>query len=724
MKQFCLAILFCSFGHALAAQDIAIRTGDHPNFTRMVLILPTGTEWELNRIEEGYALRVEEPATLNTDLFFERIKRERISAVRQGGSNSELIVELACDCFAEAFQWRPDQLVIDIKDPGSETTDGALEIRDVHRGAPPISRDLPQPPLPNEVETPRQTLELPILMSDISRSLEKSPTIDPIGQLLKQQSRIGALEAAVANNLDRAVNQGVLQQGQDPYDLDIERPLEEDLAALLDDLEIALTPGLIARTSIDSNMRQSEAQVSNGSGIMCIPNALVDIPSWTNDEPFAARVGALRTQITGEFDRTDPEAIEMLAKTYIAFGFGREAISTMSIDGAKSRARTILQTLAEIIDDDPISVEDFYLQVGCPGHVALWGMLAHKDGPLPAQSDITNIVLSFKLLPKPLREHLAPRLASKLNGMGFHDFADDVLSIGDKNKIDVATAELEIMLDRGATEVAAERLSDLAEDDARITPRALLKLIDINLASETPIKANELTLLRTFQFETQDPDLLQDLYAAEVRVLVEMESYQDAQALIDAKESILTSTIAEEFRNDILGRLAKDSNDAEFLELAFNPNQRVLNPGNQNAFAARLIALGFPQRALDLIDGQATGEDMMERRYLRAEAARMTGEIDAAAAHLAGVTTPRAEQILVGRSDMESEQPTLLPAVNVLTNEEDDPLISDIANRLAEITAFQSDTQTPLTDGRELADEAAILRENMASLLERYEISQ
>jgi hypothetical protein len=45
-----------------------------------------------------------------------------------------------------------------------------------------------------------------------------------------------------------------------------------------------------------------------------------------------------------------------------------------------------------------------------------------------------------------------------------------------------------------------------------------------------------------------------------------------------------------------------------------------------------------------------------------------------------------------------------------------------IAERVEGTTTFQRDTETPLTDGRALADEAAELRRDMAALINRYEI--
>jgi len=693
MIRFCLAFIFCGAGSALWAQDVVIRTGDHPQFTRLVLSMPQGTSWELTRTDSGYGLRVEEPAILDTDRFFERIRRDRVSAIRQGSTASELLIDLACDCYAEAFQWRSDQVVIDFKDPGSDPSADTIEIKDARQSSGTINADLPQPPVPSPTpRPPGPEIELPLIMSAQTIAPIPQPSVDPLAQLLVEQTRVGSLENAIASSLERALGQGLLDPGQDQLTMLGKPSEEEDLATLLNDVEAALTPGVIARTSVDGDAQVPSGQVSDGSEVTCVLDTFVDVPSWTSDIPFATHIGNLRTQITGEFDRTDPAAVEALAKAYITFGFGREAISTLSIDGLKSHERAILQTLGEIVDNDQLTIDDFHLQIGCQGHVALWGLLAHEDGPLPAQPDITSVIVSFKLLPKPLREHLAPRLASKLNALGFQDFAADVLSVGDKDKIEVATAELEILIDQGATEEVAQRLTNMADDSARMTPEALMKLINIELAAGSSIDANELTL------------------------------YEAAQTLIDDQQDILTSDLAAQFRSDILKQLIIDEDDADFLILAFDPLQDVSDTANQNAIAARLISLGFPERAEEFIAGQARGEEMMERRYLRAEAAMAMQNTEAASAHLAGITTSRAQEILASLSNTARNETKPRPIEAALEETQEDPLLVDLAERIQDITTFQPETQTPLTDGRELVDESETLRANMASLLERYQI--
>ena len=738
MIRWIFTIILSLLGTASWAQDIVVRTGDHPSFTRVVFSPPTGTNWELARIADGYRLRLDEPATLNTNRFFERIQRDRIAAIRQGESEAELVIELACACFAEAFQWTANQVVIDIKDPGSQISLDALPVADLRpaREGQPLNSpdfgtseqtqanqfptDLPSPPVPAPAQSDRPSLELPLITTQNAGPPDRQLTIDPLNQLLAQQARVGTLENAIADSLGRALSQGLLNPRNEGAVIVQTEQVETDLTTLLENVEAALTPGLIARTSVDNEHTTTTPQDQSNNGVTCIPDTLIDVPSWHSDTPFATLIGDLRTRITGEFDRTDAAAIEDLAKTYITYGFGREAISTLSIDETDSRSRRVLTTLAEIIDGDPLTKNDFYLQIGCPGHAALWGFLAHNGGPLPAQPDVNSIIVSFKRLPKTLREHLAPRLAQKLNALGYQDFADDILSIGDDSRIDVTTTQLDILTDRGSTEEVAARLTELADDNPRIPPDALIRLIDLELAAGKPVAAENLTLLRSFQFEAQDEDLRGKLYKTEIRVMIAMEAYDAAQDLINANERTLTSDVADTLRTGIFNAIATNGEDADFLKIAFDQRRPINDASIQNIYAARLLTLGFPDRARTLIKGDAVGDDMMERRYLRAKAAVALGDIAQAQTDLAGISTERAQQILNSSANVEEASSTRERPLSA--NPDNDPLLLTIAERVEGTTTFQRDTETPLTDGRALADEAAELRRDMAALINRYEI--
>src|SRR5699024_5125810 len=105
------------------------------------------------------------------------------------------------------------------------------------------------------------------------------------------------------------------------------------------------------------------------------------------------------------------DAVEALARLYLAFGFGREAVNTLAIVPHDSNIRDVLHLLADVVDDRPADSRVLINQADCGGSVAFWHSLAFNTvAPL---DDIgrTRVIMSFRLLPEALRRQLAPRLA-------------------------------------------------------------------------------------------------------------------------------------------------------------------------------------------------------------------------------------------------------------------------------------------------------------------------
>ncbi|MBV1866487.1 MAG: hypothetical protein KUG69_01070 [Marinosulfonomonas sp.] len=121
-RLFCLFMLVASSANGQAVSTIVL-SGEHADFSRIVLQLDTSPEWEFGRVAGGYELRFSVDAELNLSQVFDRIPRTRISALSQTGPNT-LFFEVDCDCAGDAFEIRAGRLVVDIKsgqsDPNSQ----------------------------------------------------------------------------------------------------------------------------------------------------------------------------------------------------------------------------------------------------------------------------------------------------------------------------------------------------------------------------------------------------------------------------------------------------------------------------------------------------------------------------------------------------------------------------------------------------------------------------
>ena len=98
MKRLALLALFV-FPAEVWANPAVVTTGEHLDFTRIVVTLAAPTDWRLGRVADGYTLSVDQQ-DLEYDLSeaFKRIPKTRIADVAQVPATSDLHIVAACAC--------------------------------------------------------------------------------------------------------------------------------------------------------------------------------------------------------------------------------------------------------------------------------------------------------------------------------------------------------------------------------------------------------------------------------------------------------------------------------------------------------------------------------------------------------------------------------------------------------------------------------------------------
>lgn len=114
--QWFVAIVVLALAPPVFAQEIAIRSGEHAGFSRIVLYFDKTVAWKVGRVAGGYEFRVDDGSlTYDTSNVFEKIPRTRMTALEDRGSG-RLFIASNCDCHADAFEIRGAEVVLDIKD--------------------------------------------------------------------------------------------------------------------------------------------------------------------------------------------------------------------------------------------------------------------------------------------------------------------------------------------------------------------------------------------------------------------------------------------------------------------------------------------------------------------------------------------------------------------------------------------------------------------------------
>lgn len=132
---------------AALAEVVTVRSGEHGDFTRLVVELGDGRAWQFGRAGGGYLLRVEDPA-LRFDLarVFERVPRTRLAGLIAEGNGLRLA--LAPGTFALLAAEGRGRLIIDIRNgtaPKTSPYETAIAGGTVERPTGQATGPLPHP---------------------------------------------------------------------------------------------------------------------------------------------------------------------------------------------------------------------------------------------------------------------------------------------------------------------------------------------------------------------------------------------------------------------------------------------------------------------------------------------------------------------------------------------------------------------------------------------------
>jgi hypothetical protein len=386
-----VALLLLLGAERAPAQEVSVRAGEHGGFTRLVLRVPEEGEWTLGPAPGGFEVRGPAGAEFDIRGAFRRIGRDRIAALRPrpGG---RLGLDIACACHAEMFRMEGVGLVLDVID--GPPPPGALA---PGPAAPAAAAALPTLPLLLAPGPP------PFLPNPLDAALTAPPALPP-----EEEDRVARTEAAILDSVAEAARHGFLDLAPGTRPERAEEDLAAEGARILQPGDARDgRPGVGVRTGLE----QDRGAPLGATGAACLAEEDFDLAGWAGGGDFVIEVPARLAALTDARDRLDPVAAEALARTYLAYGFGREARVALDLDGRSSRGRDVLRTLARLMDGEPVPAGTFADQAGCLGPVALWRALARGTLSGNDERERTAMTLALRALPKGARDAVALRLA-------------------------------------------------------------------------------------------------------------------------------------------------------------------------------------------------------------------------------------------------------------------------------------------------------------------------
>jgi hypothetical protein len=391
-----LVMVLAAWSGTAVAETARVISGEHADFTRLVVELPEVSDWTVGRMAMGYGFVTRAPVQPGYDLsrVWDRIPRTRLQALRVDPASGALLLTLACDCHVFPFEYQPGMVVLDIRAgpaPPASAFEAALTLP-----AAPQPRSLsPLVPVAASYDWLRPPRDMPRANAGAALPLS----------LGKDATALAPLRDELLLQLSRGAANGVVDMVLPGKPVTPEVEGMGDLSGAL--IRIGELPGLDVRGLAETREESEDA---------CIPDTAIDLSGWGNGRPALDLLAEARAGLYEEFDVPSPKALVHAVRLHLYLGFGAEARQYgMLLDGAGSDpVMAPLLSMARLIDGDPDPTSPFLPMAGCDGAGALWAVLAQPGPSIEGEVNTDAVVRSFQALPAHLRRHLGPGLASRL----------------------------------------------------------------------------------------------------------------------------------------------------------------------------------------------------------------------------------------------------------------------------------------------------------------------
>uniref|UniRef100_A0AAN0MEE7 Uncharacterized protein n=1 Tax=Yoonia rhodophyticola TaxID=3137370 RepID=A0AAN0MEE7_9RHOB len=238
----------------------------------------------------------------------------------------------------------------------------------------------------------------------------------------------------------------------------------------------------------------------------------------------------------------------------------------------------------------------------------------------------------------------------------------------------------------------------------------------------------------TLRYENRANPEIGALAVAQIRAYLQDNNFDAAFGLLDEEADILAGQ-RDELENELALSAASNMENAAFLELAFDPSFQLQTTTAEYAFAARLIDLGFPDRATILLTSRPEAGFDTRRQELLATAFLASGQPGSAREVLEGVAGNQAELLRLAADDLSAgdqvsadlsigeEQPASQWRRGAWQEllQSDDTLLQAASSAVNDNAITDLDDQEPLASGRNLAEEASRTRDLLDALLQRFQ---
>ena len=655
------AVLFALISGGAQAQQVPVRSGDHPRFTRLTMPLETGQNWRAERTEREIRIILPQASEgFDTSSVFSRISQSRIATV--AGDGDVLKMQIACDCDAAAFR-NSGLLVIDIAERGTPLA-GQVIAEGTGTPAPP-NRTTAQKTFRTESSLPWIGRTSPFIDLQESPSTEKANVNSDREDTPSDRTAIlDQVREDLTKRVATAASSGLLESSMQAPEVS---PTSQENDTRRNTVEPRELPEAIKSPSLNMRITSSmDLPIRFGDsvgeitarGVSCPADGFLALEDWGDDRSFSAQLGPKRDALMDSRDHLNSGAAEDLAKLYLYFGFGAEALSSLQLDHEVASAHPELLTVGHILEYGKApSFNPLAPYTDCDSDVALWATLSLQEIPTGTLIDTDAALRAVNNLPKHLRQIVAPALSAKLLIYGDADAAASAMRsverIPEPPTPEAIMAQAEIAMDAG--ESASGLLEEVIETNTKQSPEALVELVKSKLAKDEPLPYEMATLVEAYAQELRGTEMGNKLRRTQIIALSQSQHFDEAFKALAALEPSLSPQASKDLRNTVLNQLSTKANDLNFLEHTFAQTDATLAdlPNKTKLMlAARLMDLGFGAQVQSMIASIPDRPRTAERQLLAARAAIQLQQPFQAQAALIGIEDPVAPLLLAQAKEM------------------------------------------------------------------------
>lgn len=633
------------------AEMIVARSGEHSNFSRIVLPFPEGAKWSMGRADFGYEVLFEDKThQIDFTRVFDLMPKSRVTDIRFSAIEGRLRLYLDCACHADAFDYNGGKLVLDIKD-GPPSEDARFEgfikseitVEKTAGGGPvsflkqdsEIGLDVPKV-TPSSKQTSKS--------SDAkrhARNLAVSGGLGSMGSLMRTTAT-EALDAnlfvdsnagdrategveLMENNLllqiGRAASQGLLSPRRVLERGPSFSPIVKSTKSVQSNETptVSQTPRvrLSARTSIDESLRSVfESGIESLNVAMptgCLDEEFFDINSWGDEAKILGSISDARRQLFTEFDNAKKKNVIILVKAYLYAGFGSEAKSAIMSLGLPARESQLLLEMSEVVEFNSLPRTSLLAsQSECDTAGAMWAVLAQPEiakdminVPLPA------ILSAFSSLPIHLRQHLGPELIESFLAADEPDTAvvlrNAIGRAGGVSGDVFGLIDAKIKLEQGQIQPAEEQLENVANSNSVSSLGALILLVNHQIQGGKKISPEIFDALEGFAHEYRKSPEEAEILGVIIRAFARNGDFESA--FNSTESAVERGALSPQMANDLKLYLIDEAVEAlqgiNLVSLYFSQEKLIktipLPIQIQQELARVLIANGFPAAVEDIL---------------------------------------------------------------------------------------------------------------------------